>query len=185
MDNRFLLFIGAFCILFVLGIGSYFSLFSLPKLALPEGKDSSLEDILIDSKATTTTELDGGGKKVLVTIASTTFSARIADTDLLRAKGLSGTENLGLAEGMFFIFPEAGNYSFWMSDLSFPIDIIWITPDQKIAGVAENAQPLIPNREPVYYVPPVPVSYVLEIGAGLYHHLGFATGTPVFLKASL
>lgn len=185
MDNKFILFIGAFFILFIIGVSSYFSLFSLPKLTLPEGKDFSLEDILINEEPAATTTLDKNQETILVTIASTTLTARVADTAALRSRGLSGSLPLGLLEGMFFVFPEVAYHSFWMSDLTFPIDIIWITDDGKIVGVAENAMPVASDQEPIYYLPPVPVRYVLEVAAGSYARYGFATGTPVVLNESL
>lgn len=185
MDNKFILFIGAFFILFIVGISSYFSLFSLPKLNLPEGKDFSLEEILINNETVATTTVDQKEETILITIASTTFISRVADTATLRTKGLSGSLPLGPSEGMFFIFPERAYHSFWMSDLTFPIDIIWIADDGKIAGVALNAKPVLPNEKPIYYVPPAPVRYVLEVAAGSYARYGFATGTPVVLNESL
>lgn len=181
MDNKFILFIGAFLLLFVIGLSSYFSLFSLPKLTLPEGRDFSLEEILINNETVATTTVGQKEETVLITVASTTFTVRVADTVALRARGLSGSLPLGLSEGMFFIFPEPAYHSFWMSDLTFPIDIIWIADDGKIAGVAENAMPILSDQEPTYYVPPVPVRYVLEVAAGTYARFRFATGTPVTL----
>lgn len=183
MDNKFTLFVVFFLILFIVGLGSYLSLFSLPKLNLPEGKDFSLEDILISKEMATTTTVKENQKTILITIASTTFTARVADTASLRTRGLSGSLPLGRLEGMFFIFPEVAYHSFWMSDLTFPIDIIWISSDGKIAGVAENAVPILPNQKPIYYVPPVPVQYVLEVPAGTYRAYAFATSTPVFLSS--
>jgi uncharacterized membrane protein (UPF0127 family) len=185
MDNKFILFIGAFFILFIVGISSYFSLFSLPKLNLPEGKNLSLEEILVNNKTVATTTVDQKEETILITIASTTFMSRVADTAALRTKGLSGSLPLGPSEGMFFVFPEIAHHSFWMSDLTFPIDIIWISGDVKIVGVAENAMPVSSDQEPIYYLPPVPVRYVLEVAAGSYARYGFATGTPVVLNESL
>lgn len=182
MDNKFTLFVVVFLLLFIIGFGSYLSLFSLPKLNLPEGKDFSLEDILINETATTTTVKENQ-EMILITIASATFTARVADTAALRAQGLSGSLPLGRLEGMFFIFPEVAYHSFWMSDLTFPIDIIWISGDGKIVGAALNAVPILPNQEPIYYLPPVPVQYVLEVPAGTYQAYAFATGTPVFLSS--
>ena len=44
-------------------------------------------------------------------------------------KGLSGRDNLADDEGMFFVFEKSDIYPFWMKDMKFAIDIIWIMED--------------------------------------------------------
>ena len=95
------------------------------------------------------------------------FEVEIADTMLSRAKGLSGKDNLDDHKGMLFLFDKAGSYGFWMKDMKFPIDIIWIK-GTRIAGFSERVQPE-PKKTifglPVYY-PPEPVDKVLELNSG-------------------
>ena len=50
----------------------------------------------------------------------------ISDTDCKRELGLSGRKNLLEDVGMLFVFNKEGNYPFWMKEMNFPIDIIWI-----------------------------------------------------------
>ena len=92
-------------------------------------------------------------------------------------KGLSGREKLKENQGMFFIFESAGNYGFWMKDMKFPIDIIWIK-DNKIVGFEKNIDPQIGVEEKdlkIYY-PPEQVNEVLEVSAGVVDERGFKMG---------
>ncbi len=119
------------------------------------------------------------GKKIL-TVGSQTFEVGIADNILARAQGLSGRPSLGETEGLFFIFPFASSTGFWMKDMNFPIDIVWINGG-KVIGFSENLQPG-PGKSifvlPRYY-PPEPVDRVLEVNAGAVKQYNFAEGDEV------
>jgi uncharacterized membrane protein (UPF0127 family) len=70
---------------------------------------------------------------------------------------------------MLFIFPNEEKHFFWMKDMLFPIDIIWINNAKEIVYIDENTS--IPETNtPDYNLPlfssPKPVSYVLEVNAG-------------------
>lgn len=102
-----------------------------------------------------------GGQEIVVSIA---------DTKVLREKGLSGHKNLKLNEGMLFMFPKPGNYGFWMKDMLFPVDVIWLDAHRKIIDVWERAEPV---SYPKIVTPRAPAQFVLEVPAGFFneHHL--------------
>ena len=66
------------------------------------------------------------GKKHTIIIGEKDILVEVADTVAKRTKGLSGKETLPENEGLFFIFKEIGKHPFWMKDMRFPVDIIWI-----------------------------------------------------------
>lgn len=85
-----------------------------------------------------------------------------------RAVGLSGRTSLNINEGMLFLFEAPGDYGFWMKDMTFPIDIVWIK-DDTIIGVTERVFPPpqdTPAEEIAIHHPPAPANKVLEIAAG-------------------
>lgn len=57
------------------------------------------------------------------------IKAEVVDNEEARMKGLSGRDNLADDEGMFFVFEKSDIYPFWMKDMKFAIDIIWIMED--------------------------------------------------------
>ncbi|MDP2676928.1 MAG: DUF192 domain-containing protein [bacterium] len=108
-----------------------------------------------------------------ITIRDTAISVEIADTSEKRALGLGGREALGENEGMFFIFEQPGYHAFWMRNMKFPLDIIWIDENLTIAHVQEN---ISPDTFPNQYAPDEPVQYVLEVQAGFAETHGITTG---------
>ncbi len=102
----------------------------------------------------------------------------IADTAEERARGLSGRDALPDDYGLLFIFPEDVTPAFWMKDMRFPIDIVWIAADGRIAGVTAEVSP---ETYPETFGPPELVRYVLEMAAGEAARRGYATGTPLKL----
>lgn len=105
----------------------------------------------------------------------------IANNDELRIQGLSGRESLEENQGMLFIFEEKGEYGFWMRDMLFPIDIIFLE-DNKVVNIHENAAPSDnPNDLEVYY-PTKPINQVLELNAGKAQEMGIKAGTEITLE---
>lgn len=114
--------------------------------------------------------------KATVRMGGEEFKVDVAENMLTREKGLSGREPLKDNEGMFFIFGYSAKHSFWMKDMKFPIDIIWIA-DNKIMGFEENVPPPSGNSFNLQtYSPAVPVNTVLEVRAGTVSRLGVKEG---------
>ncbi len=99
-----------------------------------------------------------------VCIKKMCVQAEIADTKLKRAEGLMLKKTLPRGKGMLFIFPTEWRYSFWMKNMKFPIDIIWMDQRKKVVSVYANAQPCTHDCISVY--PDKPAVYVLEVAAG-------------------
>ena len=89
--------------------------------------------------------------------------AAVANTPREREQGLSGTHFLNGSNGMFFIFEEADEHGFWMKDMTFSIDILWINEDNEIVDIEQNVSP---NTYPQIFKSDVPAKYVLEVMAG-------------------
>lgn len=108
------------------------------------------------------------------------ISVLVADTDKTRAQGLSGRESLASREGMWFMFPQSGYYSFWMKDMNFPIDIIWIDENFRII---DRTLRVDPATYPKTFTSSGPSKYVLEIPAGTADEYGlFIRSTVMFTE---
>jgi hypothetical protein len=118
-----------------------------------------------------------------LTVNDRVFEIEIAETIADRARGLSGREPLKNNEGMLFIFPVAGKYSFWMKDMLFPIDMVWIR-DARIVGITADIPPPEPGTSMLRldnYPPPQAVDMVFEIVAGEAQRAGMKVGDLVVL----
>lgn len=100
----------------------------------------------------------------------------VADTNEERARGLSGRSALKNGGGLFFIFDMPGSYSFWMKDMRFPIDIVWINENWEVVGVERG---VAPGTFPQTFYPPSEILYVLELNAGEAAKLGIDAGSKV------
>ena len=98
-----------------------------------------------------------------LTIGSTTIQVELADTVALRTRGLSGRGELPVGYGMLFVFPEPGQYGFWMKDMQFSLDLIFLNEDRQVVSIYPD---LTPESYPASYGSNVLAQYVLEIPAG-------------------
>lgn len=101
-----------------------------------------------------------------VRVGAQRFLVEVAATDATRLRGLSGRERLAPDTGMWFVPPEVGEPGFWMRDMRFPIDLIWVSPERKVVGSV--TLPVCRNDSCPISQPPSPVAYVLEIEAGRF-----------------
>ncbi len=119
-------------------------------------------------------------KRARVLVNDRTFNVEVADSAPQQMRGLSGRESLPEDSGMLFVFNYAGMQSFWMKDMRFPIDIIWIK-SERIIGVEKNVPPQ-PDKSVFglkIYTSPEPADRVLEINAGLADKYGFKPGDTI------
>ena len=101
-----------------------------------------------------------------IVVSGHKISVYLADTEEKQERGLAVFDQLGENEGMLFVFDETGKYSFWMKDMKFAIDIIWIGENKEIIYIKKNATP---ESYPESFEPENPTrdtKYVLEIPAG-------------------
>ena len=98
-----------------------------------------------------------------LTVDGKTYTTEVVTTPAEWEQGLSGRAPLAEGTGMLFVFDNPGNYGFWMKDMNFPLDIIWVGSDFHIVHIEKN---LAPSTYPTVYYPNAQSLYVLEILAG-------------------
>ena len=114
-----------------------------------------------------------------IQIMGQNIRVNLATTDAAREQGLSGRENLKEDEGMLFVFDYPDKYSFWMKDMNFPIDMIWIGENKEIIYIKRDARP---ESFPESYGPTADAKYVLEIVSGLSSKNNLKEGDKVEFK---
>jgi hypothetical protein len=114
-----------------------------------------------------------------IKIGSVNIPVEVAQTSAEVQKGLSGRLSLDQDKGMLFLFTKADIYSFWMPDMHFPLDIVWISSGKKVVGVSANVSNDFDPANPKFYRPPSPVQYVLEVNAGFAAKTGIKIGDSV------
>jgi uncharacterized membrane protein (UPF0127 family) len=78
--------------------------------------------------------------------------------------GLSGRTSMPQDQGMLFIFDHSAKHCFWMKDMHFPLDILWMDGNKTVVHVETNVQP---DSYPQSFCPDQNARYVLELNAGV------------------
>jgi uncharacterized membrane protein (UPF0127 family) len=110
---------------------------------------------------------------------SSEVKLEVACNNSEREQGLSYRNSLENNTGMFFVFEKSDNYGFWMKDMRFSIDIVWIDEDLNIVKVSENVSP---DTYPKSLYPDSPVKYVLELNSGEASSIGLKKGIALVPK---
>lgn len=79
-------------------------------------------------------------------------------------RGLSGRQSLAQDRGMLFVFDAASKHCFWMKDMHFPLDMIWLDDTKTVVHVEKN---VAPDTYPNSFCPDKSAQYVLEVNAGV------------------
>jgi len=138
----------------------------------------------LNSQINTPTPRYTQNKLAEIQIGDKVITAEVADTDSLRQRGLSYRENLEADSGVLFIFDTPQIPFFWMKDMNFPLDIIWVNEDtiidiDKNVPFPEKDTPL--NQLPKYS-PKEKVNYVLEVNAGFTDKYSIEMGDVVNIQ---
>jgi uncharacterized membrane protein (UPF0127 family) len=103
----------------------------------------------------------------------------LAATNEQQVKGLSVKDHLKENEGMLFVFEQPTRQGFWMKDMKFPIDIIWLNNNGTVVYIRHNLQPCIMTFDflcPIY-TPDKDSLYVLETVSGFSKKHNIKIGT--------
>ncbi len=96
------------------------------------------------------------------TLGMSNLTLFIADTDEEKTRGLSGILNMDHNEGVLFQFDSAGRKIFWMKDMNFPLDFIYVRNGQ----VVEIKEDISPDTYPNNIINTLPADIVIELNAG-------------------
>ncbi len=107
---------------------------------------------------------------------ATMFTAEIADTEILRERGLMFRHIMPPDNAMLFDFGKPRPVAMWMKNTNISLDMLFIRADGTIAAIAENTVPqsldIVSVQEPVLGV--------LELAAGTVKRLNLHTNDKVF-----
>jgi uncharacterized membrane protein (UPF0127 family) len=116
-----------------------------------------------------------------VTIRNHKIFVELAITENEKRKGLGERNKLPKDGGMLFLMGEPAYHGFWMNDMRFPLDFIWID-GKTVVDVTENVPNPVGNEPPMGLKPRVPADKVLEVNAGAIALYKIAIGDAVSFK---
>ncbi|HYB67146.1 MAG TPA: DUF192 domain-containing protein [Candidatus Acidoferrales bacterium] len=114
-------------------------------------------------------------KQVKIMFAGVVLSVELATTPEEQEMGLSNRTSMPADHGMLFIFNQEAQWSFWMHQMNFPLDIIWFNATRQVVFIEQDLPPCTPQACPIF-TPPVNATYVLEVNAGFVKTNGILIG---------
>jgi len=103
-----------------------------------------LTGISIPSNRYLKADISVNGYKLIVDLALTQDQ---------QTKGLAVKNHMNESDGMLFVFQQPSRPSFWMKDMNFPIDIIWLGANRSVVYIAPNLEPCPSQSNCPGYVP--------------------------------
>jgi hypothetical protein len=146
-------------------------LVALAMLSAGCGKQNKPTDAVPSPSYNYNHKLQVGGQTLMVEIAATPAEMQ---------QGLSGRKTMADNQGMLFDFSsQQSSAAFWMKDMNFNLDFIWIAGG-KVAGITPDvSRPNSPSDPLPDYYSPQPVNQVLEVNAGWAEKNKIKTGDEV------
>ena len=92
-------------------------------------------------------------------------TAELAVTDEERQLGLMFRDKINWDQAMLFVFKKEEFHSFWMKNMKFSLDILWLDRIKRIVHIETHVPPCKKSPCPSYS-PPDPALFVLELKAG-------------------
>lgn len=96
-------------------------------------------------------------------LSDTCYHLEYSRTPAELERGLGGRDSMPNNHGMLFIIPKASIACFWMKDMHYNLDMVWLDSSRRITKIEPN---LSPDSYPQSYCSAKPTAYVLELNAG-------------------
>lgn len=116
---------------------------------------------------------------VTITLPQGKVRAEVVSTQASREQGLSYRFWMSEKSGMLFVFETSGKYGFWMKDMHFPIDILWLSETGLVVHIVEDAKP--EDYPDITYINQVDAKYVLELTSGAVSKYGIKLGSKLVI----
>jgi len=107
-------------------------------------------------------------KTKLLQIGDKTYEIFLTENEEDMKKGLAAFDDIKDSQGMLFEFEVEDFHSFWMKDMKFDIDIIFLDKEMKVVHIFENVRKDTYKNQNDYkiFIPKLKSKYVIEIKSG-------------------
>lgn len=111
------------------------------------------------------------------------IDVEIARTLRERERGLMYREELAESQGMLFVYHIEDIYPFWMKNMQFSLDMIWISGDNVVVDIKADVPPCRESCDLI--MPAGKARYVLEVNSGFCQRHAIKIGDKVDLSRIL
>lgn len=115
-----------------------------------------------------------GNQIMRMRVGGKTFRVEVVSDASKKQLGLGKREGICAKCGMLFVFDSLGHYSFWMKDMRFPLDLLWLSGGH-VVHIEKNV-----SKDSIKVMSSgVSADSVLELNAGTVDSLGISKGSEV------
>ncbi len=114
-----------------------------------------------------------------ISVGGVTINLQLAVTDAEMERGLMFRRDVGLTQGMLFVYPGPRKVSFWMRNTPTPLEIGYFSGD----GILREVYSLVPHDERSVSSRREDIQYALEVRAGWFETTGVKPGARLDLRA--
>ena len=137
----------------------------------------------LTSGSSMTADIKSEKQQQIIVVGAQELSVEVVRTPEEITLGLGNRDQLG-ADGMLFVFDQSRQAWFWMKNMRFDIDIVWIYQG-KVINITQNVphpRATTPDSELPLYSSGVAVDMVLELVAGDALRRGITVGSAVTMR---
>ena len=149
------------------GAGAYFM--ALPRDEKPRPVAVETDDSVAEGSA----PADLTYRVVPLKTAAKTYQLQLADTQEKQSLGLSKRKSIG-GDGMLFPYSKPQKLCFWMKDMNFAIDMLWLDANKQVIKLQPKVSP---DTYPQTTYCQTDAQYVVELDSGEAAKSGIAIGT--------
>jgi len=119
-----------------------------------------------------------------IQIGSKNYEIYITESRENQTTGLAAFEEIKENQGMIFEFPEEDYHAFWMKNMKFDIDMIFLDQNNQVIQIFENVQKSSYKSDTDFqtYMPKLKSKFVIEIKSGETKKNGLRTGDVIIFK---
>lgn len=104
---------------------------------------------------------DGKILRFPTTASSAVYYLDAADSLSQQQLGLGGKDSMPADHGMIFLYQNQARRCFWMKDMRFALDVIWLDSSKRIVHIERNLKPQTYPKKYCHHA-----QYVTELNAG-------------------
>jgi uncharacterized membrane protein (UPF0127 family) len=103
------------------------------------------------------------------------YRLEVVDTDGERASGLGSRQSMPQGQGMLFVYTQPAERCFWMKDMRFDLDMVWLNASKQVQRVERDVPP---GSYPRTFCAD-DAQYVIELNAGQAAATGLKEGQQI------
>jgi len=120
---------------------------------------------------------------IAMTTSTGIYRVEVVNTPESTQQGLSGRQEIG-ADAMLFVFSNKSVRTFWMPNMKFDLDMVWLD-DGVVRSVTQHVpapDSSVPDSDLVRYSSGREINQVIEVPAGRSDQMGLLPGKTVIFS---